>query len=407
MRWPGLRRARDATRPPGRRPPRDIVVSSSAALVFSLSLATTLVALPLLALRAGYGAAAVGVLTAVSALAQTSFRLVLGWVMRRVSDWTLVVAAAVLLAASNATVVASAAIVPFVVAEVLQGASRALFWTGTQVHVVRGPHRAVTALAIINLVGAAGLLGGPVLAGLLTERDPALALAVAAGVALVGVAPALFLDRHPPFSPPADRPGGRLWRRPGVDAGCWAGVTVGAWRGLLSSYVPVVLDQARQSPSVIGVLVSVANGAALVGSGIVGSGPVARAHARRPARSFALATLATGLGTAAVGAGAGHAVVAGVALAVSGFAAGALQTIGPAIATEAVHPEERGDAITVTGTFRAAALFVAPLGIAGVLGVVALGPAMLGAGLLIALPALAGRRIRPGGARTDGRRSGP
>lgn len=365
-------------------------------MVFSLSLAIAMVAMPLLALRAGYGPAAVGVLTAVSALAQMAVRSVLGVAMRRTSDWTLVAAAAGTLTLSSGTVVVSTAVVPFVVAEVLQGTARALFWTGIQTHVVRGSGRTVTALAVVNLVSAVGLLAGPVLAGVMTERDPALAMAVSAAVALAGTVPAVFLDRLPPFNPPADRPPGRIWRRPGVDVGCWAGVTVGAWRGLISSYVPVVLDAARHSPSVIGALVSVANGAALVGSGLVGAGPAARVYARSPARSFAAATLSAGLGTAVAALAAGHAVIAGLALAASGLASGALQTIGPAIATEAVHPEERGDAITATGTFRAAALFAAPVGVAGLLGIVALAPAMAGAGLLIALPAFAARRIRTG-----------
>ncbi|MGH3326474.1 MAG: MFS transporter [Streptomycetales bacterium] len=374
------------------RPTRDTVASSSGALVFSLSLAVASVALPLLALRAGYSDAGVGLLTAASALAQLAVRAGLGLAMRHLPDWTLVTSAALLLAMSNALVVVSTAVVPFVAAELLQGVARACFWTGAQTHVVRGASRAVGALATVNLVSTIGMLSGPVLAGLLTESSPAFALAVAAGVALVGVVPTLFLDRLPPFRPPAERPPGRIWRRAGVDSGCWAGVTVGAWRGLLHSYVPVALHAAHQTPSTIGLLVTVANGAALVGSGLV-----ARVRTESSATPFALATVASGLGTAAVGFTAGNAALAGLALAVSGVAAGALQTIGPAVAAEAVHPEERGEAIAAAGTFRAAALFAAPLGVAATLGVIALSPALLGMGVLIALPAVAARRVRSRG----------
>ncbi|MGH3344321.1 MAG: MFS transporter [Carbonactinosporaceae bacterium] len=369
---------------------RDTVASSSGAFVFSLSLAVASVALPLLALRAGYSAAGVGLLTAASALAQLAVRAGLGIAMRRLPDWTLVTSAALLLAMSNGLVVVSTAVAPFVIAELLQGVARACFWTGAQTHVVRGPGRAVGALATVNLVSTIGMLSGPVLAGLLTERAPQLALAVAAGVALVGVVPTLFLDRLPPFRPPAERPPGRIWRRAGVDSGCWAGVTVGAWRGLLQSYVPVALHAAHQAPSTIGILVTVANGTALVGSGLV-----ARVRTESSATLFAVATVAAGLGTAAIGLTAGNAVAAGLALALSGVAAGSLQTIGPAVAAEAVHPEERGEAIAAAGAFRAAALFGAPLGMAGALGVTTLSPALLGAGLLIALPAAAARRMRP------------
>ena len=366
---------------------RDAAAAAGGAAVFSLSLGMAAVALPLLALHAGYSGAEIGVLIAVSALSQMATRLMLGAAMRRWPDWTLITAAGFLLAASNSAVALSAAVAPFVIAELLQGVARACFWTGSQTHVVRGPGRAVGALATVNLASAVGLLGGPVLAGLLSESTPVLALVVAACVALAATVPTFLLDRLPPFSLPEDRPSGRLWQRPGVDVGCWAGVTAGAWRGLLNSYVPVALDAARQSSATIGALVSIANGASLAGAGLV-----SRVHARGAARALALGTVAAGLGTGLTALVAGDVLLSALVLAVSGLGAGALQTVGPAIATESVHPEERGEAIAVTGTFRAAALFVAPLAVAGLVGVVALAPAMGLVGAAMTVPALALRR---------------
>lgn len=366
---------------------RDAAAAAGGAAVFSLSLGMAAVALPLLALHAGYSGAEIGVLTAVSALSQMATRLMLGAAMRRWPDWTLITAAGFLLAASNSAVALSAAVAPFVIAELLQGVARACFWTGSQTHVVRGPGRAVGALATVNLASAVGLLGGPVLAGLLSESTPVLALVVAACVALAATVPTFLLDRLPPFSLPEDRPSGRLWQRPGVDVGCWAGVTAGAWRGLLSSYVPVALDAARQSSATIGALVSIANGASLAGAGLV-----SRVHARGAARALAVGTVAAGLGTGLTALVAGDVLLSALVLAVSGLGAGALQTVGPAIATESVHPEERGEAIAVTGTFRAAALFVAPLAVAGLVGVVALAPAMGLVGAAMTVPVLALRR---------------
>lgn len=365
---------------------RDVASTAAASAVYALSLGIASVALPLLALRAGYSAAEVGALTAVSAIAQMVTRLFLGVAMRRWPDWTLVAAAALLLGVSNAVVVVSTALVPFVLAELLQGISRACFWTGSQTHVVRGPGPAASRLATVNLVSSVGLLAGPVVAGLLSERSPVLALAVAAGVAVAGVAPTLLLDRLPPFVPPDDRPPGRLWRRPGVDVGCWAGVTAGAWRGLLSSYVPVALDAARQSASTIGALVSVANAASLVGAAAAGR------VRRRPAAVVLGGIVVTGLATAATAALAGSVALSALVLAVSGLAAGALQVLGPAIASDAVHPEERGDAIAVTGTFRAAALFAAPLAVAGLVVVAPLAPAVALVGVVMTAPAVVLRR---------------
>jgi MFS family permease len=315
-------------------------------------------------------------------------RLVLGPAMRIVPDWTLVAAACLTLAASNALVAVSAAVVPFVIAELLQGVARACFWTGSQTHVVRGDRPAVKALATVNFISSIGLFTGPVLAGILCERSPGLALVVGAGVALLATLPALLLDRLPPFSPPPDRPAGRLWRRPGVDAGCWAGVTAGAWRGLLSSYVPVALVAAQQSATTVGLLVTVANAASVAGAWLSG-----RLCGRRLAQGFAVGVLVTGLATATTGWVAGMSWLVGVALALSGLGAGAIQVVGPAVAAEAVHPEERGEAIAVTGTFRAAALFLSPLAVAGMVTVVPLSLALAVAGSLIAVPAVGARRV--------------
>lgn len=366
---------------------RDLVSSTTGAAIYSLALGTASVALPLLAIRAGYSATEVGALTAVSAISQMISRMGLGAVMRRLPDWTLITASGLMLAVSSGVVAWSASLVPFVLAQLLQGISRACFWTGTQTHVVRGDRSAARPLATVNLSAGVGLLAGPVLAGVLSERSPQLALAVTAGIAVVGMLPTFLLDRLPPFVPPTDRPSGRMWRRPGVDVGCWAGVTAGGWRGVLSSYVPVALDAARQSASTIGVLVTVANAASLVGSGIAG-----RIPGRRAAVTVLAGIVVTGVATGLTAVTASDVLLSALVLAVSGLAAGILQVLGLAIAAESVHPEERGDAIALVGTFRAAALFAAPLAIAGLVLVVPLGPAVAAIGVAMGLPAAGLRR---------------
>lgn len=370
-------------------PTRDVLASASGAGVFSLALGIASVALPLLALEAGYSAVGIGVLTAASAVSQMSIRLVLGRIMRRWPDWVLIAGAGVLLAASCLIVTVSSALVPFLVAQLLQGISRACFWTGSQTHVVRGEGRAAGALAQVNLVASAGLLAGPLVAGLLSESTATLALLVAAGVAVLGLVPNLLLDRLPPFVPPADRPPGLLWRRPGVEVGCWAGTTAGAWRALLTSYVPVALAGAGQTATVIGVLVSAANGAQLVGTAAAG-----RVRAHRSNAVLLGGIVVTGVATALTAATAGSIALSAVVLVVSGIAAGAVQVLGPATAAEAVHPQERGEAIAVTGTFRAAALLAAPLAVAGMAAVLPLTPAVALVGAGMTLPALAARRRR-------------
>lgn len=341
----------------------------------------------MLALAEGYTLAEVGVLTAIAAVSQLLIRLWLGSLMRRYPDRILILLASGMLAGSTAIVAVSAALIPFILCELAQGVARGAFWTGSKTHVVRGPGSSVSAIAKINLSSAIGLLLGPLVAGLLAERSLLGALLLASGTALATVVPSLFLDRLPPFAPVENRPPGRLWARPGVDTGCWAGVTAGSWRAMLSSYVPVALETAGQSASVIGALVSTANAASLAGAGLIAKVRPSNVH-----RAFIVATVACGASTALVALGAGSIAMAGGLLAISGVAGGVLQTLGPAMATDAVHPDERGDAIAVAGIFRSASLLTSPLLVAGMLSVVALGPAMAVLGTVIAIPAALARR---------------
>ncbi len=357
---------------------------------FSFALGASAVALPLQAVSVGYSAAEVGVLVAVSAVSQMVGRLYLGRLMRVVPDWLIVAAACVFLAVSCLVVVGSSAVVPFVAAQLLQGFARAAFWTGSQTHVVRGDMSSVKALASVNLVGNLGLLAGPVVAGfLIGGGDARLALTVSAAAAVLSVLPAARLDRLPPFLKLSNRQPGHMWQRQGVWEGCHAGVAAGAWRGLLGSYVPLALVHAGHASLVVGVLVAVANTAAILGAWLVGR----VVDESKLVYVLRLGTPVTGLALAAMGPLAFSSLLAAVALGVSGIAAGGLQVLGPAIAADAVHPEERGEAIAATGTWRAASLFVAPLVTAGLVAVVPLGAAMAVTGAAIAVPV--GRWLKP------------
>ncbi|WP_395103981.1 MFS transporter [Actinomadura sp. SCN-SB] len=375
--------------PDDRRLPRDSLPTWLCTSGFSLSLGMASVAMPLLALQAGYSGTEIGVYTALSAVAQLCTRLVMGPAMRLLPDRDFIVLAAALLAVSSGLAAVSALPICFGLAQLLQGIARAFFWTGSQTHAVRMSKSSVRGLTALNLSSTAGLLGGPVLAGFLTEASPGRALLCAALIATVVMWPAARLTRLPVFEQLEDRRPGLIWTRPGVDAGCWAGVTAGAWRGLLSSYIPVVLTHAGQGPSMVGGLVSVANAASLAGTGLAG-----RVPERWLSRSFGLGVLATGLSIAAFAPLAATALAAGAALAASGIGAGVLQTVGPAVASDAVHPEERGEAIAAAGTFRAASLFLVPLGVAGLLAVVPLVPALMLTGVLAATPAGYTPRLR-------------
>ena len=152
----------------------------------------------------------------------------------------------------------------------------------------------------------------------------------------------------------------------------------------------MALDAARRSASTIGALVALANGASLVGSALAG-----RVPRRWSARTVLGGIVVTGIATALMATLAWNAALSAVVLLLSGVAAGAIQVLGQATAAESAHPEERGDAIAVTGTFRAAALFAGPLAGAGLVAFLPLAPAVAVVGAAMTVPAIGLRhRIR-------------
>ncbi|MGH7290116.1 MAG: MFS transporter, partial [Myxococcota bacterium] len=182
-----------------------------------------------------------------------------------------------------------------------------------------------------------------------------------------------------------------MWLRPGVDASCAMTAGGGAWRGLMNSYVPVVLAHSGQAAPAIGLLVTGANVAALIGSA---TSKWVQALGFRSA--VLLGLLPAGIGIGLTGLFSGHVAVVAVTLFLAGLGAGVLQTVGPALAADSVEPEERGDAIASNGTFRAATLLIAPLGVGALVLVLPIGTALGVAGALILLPsAVVARRRRP------------
>jgi MFS family permease len=359
---------------------RDRVALSVLALLFASALGLSSVALPLRALEAGHGAGIIGSLVALSALVQIVTRSRLGAAMRRVQDRVLLGFAPIALALTFLVVLLSGSVTALAVGWILLALARACFWTAGQTHSVRGKSSSLKGLATLNFFGSLGALTGPLLAGILAESGIETALVTGAALATVAVLPALALERFAPFAKAQSHGKGAMWRRPGVDAACWSGMTAGAWRGLMDGYVPVVLAAARHSSTTIGALVSVANATSVVGTVLLGK--------MRPgwtASTYVTSMLAASLGLA---------VLAAVALGLSGLGAGVLQTLGPNLAATAVGDDEKGDAISTYGTARTSAMFLAPLAVAGFIPIMPMAVALgiVGAGL--ALPTIAVRSLR-------------
>jgi len=367
---------------------RDDVALPVLAVFFASGLGIASVALPLRALDAGYGAGTIGVLVALSALVQIAARSQLGAVMRRVPDRLLLGFAPVAMTVAFVLLIFSSSLPVLAAGWIFVALGRALFWTVGQTHVVRRADRPMHALARMNFFGNLGSLVGPAAAGLMAESGIRNTLVAGAVVAAVAVLPVFALDTLPLFERSQKKGDKAMWRRPGVDAGCWAGATAGAWRGLMEGYVPVVLQAARQSSTTIGVLISIANTAAMVGTVLIGT-----LHRSRMALTYFVSMLLSGLGIASVGYLAGSVVWAGLALGLSGLGSGVLQTLGPHLAATAVLPHEKGNAIATYGTIRVSAMFLAPLAVSGGILLLPVSMALLIVGGALAVPALAVRTV--------------
>jgi MFS family permease len=366
----------------------DQLAMGASTLAFGMALGVGTVTLPLLALAAGYDPAIIGLLTASSAVSQLGIRLVLPWILGRYPDRLLVAIACLMIAGSYATLLLSVSIPAFLVAQSLQGTARGLFWTGSQTHVVRGQHGAVKSLARNQVVGNLGTMSGPALAGALAAIS--LPLAVQAGVAIGTVAFVATLGLHhlPPFVRRPAEHRGRLWRKPNVLVGCLANFTAGGWRSMLGSYVPVVLSAGGLGPGIVGILVALADAASMAAAAVL-----ATVTARRITTALALAVLGISAALAVLPFAAGQPVVSGLMLLIGGVGSGIIVVLGPALVSETVDPSDRGEALALSGTFRAVALLATPAGVALALGVLPLSAAMVVAGVLIGVPPLLiGRR---------------
>lgn len=380
---------------PDATPRNEDVFAQTTIFLFSVALGMATVVVPLVATASGYALGAVGFLVATSAITQIAARAGMGILMDRVRTRSFVLASLILLAASCVVLAVSQDFWAFIVSQLLQGAARAYFFTGAQTHVVRGSRTAVAALARMNVTNGIGLLIGPLIAGLVGAWSLIAALWIAAAISGVAIFTGAFLIPYAPFTRPQRQPGDTtrpMMKRPGVVTAGWMGATAGGWRGILNSYLGVVITEAGHSIPVVGAMMTLANLAALVGSSL--AMPLRRLGI---GKSTMVGTLLAAVGTAAMALLMPNLPLACVFLVLSGLGGGILQTLGPALAADSVGSEERGRSIASVGTFRAISLLVTPMGI-GAMVFVLPSPAMATAIVAVALgaPALISRRSASG-----------
>lgn len=362
--------------------------------LFSHGLGIGLVAVPLVAIAAGYDAPSIGFLVAVAAASQLIGRFALPWLLGRYPDRSLSAAAAVCLVGSFASLIASTALPVFLAAQVLQGLGRAIFWTSSQTHAVRDTGRPVDRLVDLNLAGNAGTLSGPLVAGALGAIDLRLALGAAVLVAAGAALGSLALHRLPPF----DRRGAggtlSLLRRPGIAASSWGSAVGGGWWAMLGSYVPVLLVSVGVGTLGVGGLITASEAAGFAALFVLRGLPVAHIGRAVAIGGFAGCLALVGLAVAPA-----VLPVYVALLLVGGAASGTVTTLAPALAAAEAGPEEQGDALALSGLFRAGALLTAPAAVGAVVAVVPLTAGLFALGALLGAVGVVverGRIVRAG-----------
>ena len=369
----------------------DRIANLAVAFAFSVGLGVGTIAIPLLALDAGYDPAAIGFLIAASAVAQLGVRLAMPWLLARSADRTLIAVSCICMFAAFALLLVTTTVVVFVTAQLLQGTARGIFWTSSQTHAVRGIGRPVDRLVDLNAAGNAGTLIGPALAGSLAVFGLSFALAAAAIGALLAVAGTPLMLRLATYDRRRSVGTTRLLRRAGVDIACWSSLVSGGWWAMLGSYIPVVLVGSGLGVGAVGWLVTLSEAASIAGILVLRGLAAERIRSAVVIGSFVTAAV-----TVAIAVAPGTLLVYGVLLVMGGAGSGTVTTLGPALASMASSADEQGDALSLTGTFRAAALLGAPAAVGAMLAIISLGAAMSALGFVLAAPGAVLVRSRRG-----------
>lgn len=376
------------------RPRSDRTTSLLVVGLFSHGLGIGIVVVPLIALASGYDAPAIGFLVAVAAATQLVSRFALPRLLGRFPDRLLSAFAAAALAASFAALTVTTVLPVFVLAQVLQGMGRAIFWTSSQTHAVRDTGRPVDRLVDLNLAGNTGTLSGPLVAGVLGAVDLRLALAFAALVAGSAALGALALAHLPPFDRRRSSGTLSLLRRPGIAASSWGSVVGGGWWSMLGSFVPVLLVGVGVETLGVGTLVTASETAGFVTLFLLRGLPAAHVGRAVAIGGFACCGALVGLAVAPA-----SLPVYVALLLLGGAASGTVTTLGPALAAAEAGPDEQGDALALAGLFRAGALFSAPAAVGALVTVVPLAAGLFSLGASLAAVGLVverGRVVRAG-----------
>ncbi|MGO1768455.1 MAG: MFS transporter [Microbacterium sp.] len=361
---------------------RALVIDAVTAL-YALSLATAAVMLTFVAIDDGLSLGVIAALSAASAATQFVSRALVNGLFRLTSDRVVMAGSLLVLCASMVSVLVVPGIAGLLVAQLLQGISRAGFWSGSQVHVLRKGPRPARRMARNQFISNGLAVLGPVIAGVMAGDDPRGAAVVIVAITVAGALLCTFLTRLPVFARVKKSPENGIWQYPGMRVGAFGTLAAGAFNAVLNTFVPIVFGEAGWTETHTGVLIGVVNAGLLVGS--LASGFVGE---RWFAPAVTTATLSVGLGAASMVCVPFAAWVSAGGSVLAGIGSGVILTLGPTLVGSSVPSELRGSAVVFAGVFRAGALFATPLMVSAAALVLPMPLVMLAVGVLSSAPGL-------------------
>ena len=330
---------------------------------YGLGFGMLMVLVPLYVIDLGFDLAGLGLVVSSAGVFLLLLRLVGGAVSDRFGERVVLGFSFVALVVCAAIFVVSSTLLPLIIGQLINGASRSVYWSAGQSYTSRSAegHAGLTMGRLLSAESGGTILGS-VLAGSLAQLagfDVAfMAAAAANGAGIVATAAMPPLPRVGQVRSIRSTlaPAGRMMVQRSLRLGHFTALMAAAYAALLGSLYLAFFKEAGYGDAVVGLLRSVGGIGVVVVAYPFGA-IVARLGAQRVAvAGFAITGAVTAL-TALVGSSPAAAVLL---VAVGGMAFGGMRALYPAIAAANSAERERALSLAVVGLYWAVGMLVVP-----------------------------------------------
>ena len=330
---------------------------------YGLGVGMLMVLVPLYVIDLGFELAALGLVVSSAGVFLVLLRLAGGAVSDRFGERVVLGFSFVALVVCAAIFVVSSTLLPLIIGQLINGASRSVYWSAGQSYTSRSAegHAGLTMGRLLSAESGGTILGS-VLAGSLAQLagfDVAFMAAAAANgagiVATVAMPPLPRVGQVRSIRSTL-APAGRMMVQRSLRLGHFTALMAAAYAALLGSLYLAFFKEAGYGDAVVGLLRSVGGIGVVVVAYPFGA-ILARLGAQRVAvAGFAITGAVTAL-TALVGSSPAAAVLL---VAVGGMAFGGIRALYPAIAVANSPERERALSLAVVGLYWAAGMLVVP-----------------------------------------------